>query len=120
MLRALKDLQACVIRATDGDLGHVKDVYFDRQQWVVRYLIVKTGSSLANRNVLISPFAIGQPDWTGKLLPVAITKEQARRVPTSTRIGRSRGSMKRGTSGIMAIPVIGAVSAPGVTASPRA
>lgn len=55
MLRTLKDLQGCAIRATDGDLGHVKDVYFDDQRWVVRYLIVKTGSPLASRKVLISP-----------------------------------------------------------------
>ena len=29
MLRTLKDLQGYAIRATDGDIGHVADVYFD-------------------------------------------------------------------------------------------
>jgi len=81
MLRTMKDLQGYAIRATDGDLGHVKDVYFDDQQWVVRYLIVETGSWLASRKVLISPFAIGQPDWAGKVLPVSITKEQVKNSP---------------------------------------
>ena len=44
MLRTMKDLQGYVIQATDGDIGHVKDVYFDDQQWVARYLVVETGS----------------------------------------------------------------------------
>jgi sporulation protein YlmC with PRC-barrel domain len=81
MLRTMKDLQGYAIRATDGDLGHVEDVYFDDRQWVVRYLIVETGSWLASRKVLISPFAIGQPDWNGKVLPVSITKEQVKDCP---------------------------------------
>jgi sporulation protein YlmC with PRC-barrel domain len=101
MLRTMKELQGYAIRATDGDLGHVKDVYFDDRQWVVRYLIVETGRWLASRKVLIAPFAIGQPDWTGKVLPISITKELVKAIPTSTRTGRSRGT-KCATLGTMA------------------
>ena len=81
MLRNMKDLEGYAIRATDGDIGHVKDVYFEDQRWVVRYLIVETGSWLSSRKVLISPFAIGRPDWPGKVLPVSITKEQVKNSP---------------------------------------
>jgi PRC-barrel domain len=81
MLRTMKDLECYAIQATDGDIGHVKDVYFDDQRWVVRYLVVETGNWLASRKVLISPFAIGPPDWTGKVLPVSITKEQVKSSP---------------------------------------
>ena len=59
MLRNLKDLQGYALRATDGDVGTVKDFYFDDDRWVVRYLVVETGSWLASRRVLISPFSIG-------------------------------------------------------------
>jgi len=55
--------------------------------WVVRYLIVETGSWLASRKVLISPFAIGQPDWTGKLLPVSITSNYSRPEPRAPVVG---------------------------------
>src|SRR6185312_85086 len=55
MLRTMKELQGYAIRATYGELGHVKDVYFDDRQWVVRYLIIETGSWLSSRKVLISP-----------------------------------------------------------------
>ena len=43
MLRSIKDMQEYAIRATDGPIGHVKDLYFDDEARVVRYLIVDTG-----------------------------------------------------------------------------
>ncbi len=81
MLRSTNDLQGYAIRATDGDIGHVEDFYFDDQAWVIRYLIVRTGSWLSNRNVLISPIAIGNPVGTQKVLPISITKEQVKKSP---------------------------------------
>ena len=81
MLRNIKELEGCAIGATDGPIGHVKDLYFDDGGWVVRYLVVETGRWLASRKVLISPIAVGQPDWAAKLLPVALTKEQVRESP---------------------------------------
>jgi len=62
MLRSMKDLEGYGIRATDGTIGHVKDFCFDDHTWVVRYLVVETGSWLSSRKVLISPIAIGHPD----------------------------------------------------------
>jgi len=101
VLHSIKKLEHCRILATDTEVGSVSDIYFDDARWVVRYLIVETGSWLASRKVLISPFAIGQPDWIGKVLPVSITKELVKAIPTSTRTGRSRGT-KCATLGTMA------------------
>lgn len=81
MLRSMKDLEGYAIGAIDGAIGHVKDFYLDDEGWVIRYLIVDTGAWLLSRSVLISPVAIGQPDWTQKLLPVSITKDQVRNSP---------------------------------------
>ncbi len=81
MLRNLDDLQDYAIRATDGDIGHVKDLYFDDQVWVIRYLVVETGSWLSSRKVLISPIAIGHPVWHERILPVSITREQVKNSP---------------------------------------
>ncbi|MCP8687518.1 PRC-barrel domain-containing protein [Marinobacterium sedimentorum] len=81
MLRSMKDLEDYAIRATDGIIGHVKDFYFDDEAWVIRYLVVDTGSWLSSRKVLISPIAIGHPNWTEKILPVSITKEQVQNSP---------------------------------------
>jgi hypothetical protein len=81
MLRSMKDLQDYVIRATDGIIGHVRDFYFDDEAWVVRYLVVDTGTWLSNRKVLISPIAIGHPNWMERELPVSITKKQVKNSP---------------------------------------
>jgi len=81
MLRTLQDLEKCTIGATDGDIGRVKDVYFDDHAWVVRYLIVETGSWTSSRKVLISPISIRTPDWPAHQLPVGITREQVKHSP---------------------------------------
>jgi len=81
MLRNTTDLEGYVIGATDGTIGHVKDFYFDDRAWVIRYLVVDTGAWLSSRSVLISPFAIGHPDWAERILPVSITKEKVKNSP---------------------------------------
>jgi uncharacterized protein YrrD len=81
MLRRLKDLEDCTIGATDGDIGKVEDFYFDDHAWVVRYLVVETGSWLSSRKVLISPISVRKHDWASHTLPVAITRAQVASSP---------------------------------------
>ena len=76
MMRNVKDLRGYAIRATDGVIGTVDDFYFDDEEWNIRYLVVDTGKWLSGRKVLISPSAIGSPDWMLQELPVALTKSQ--------------------------------------------
>src|SRR5476649_1400457 len=81
MLRSMKDLQDYAIHANDGNIGHVKDFYFDDQSWVIRYLVVDTGTWLSSRKVLISPVPIGRPDLAKKVIAASITKEQVKNSP---------------------------------------
>ena len=81
MLRSLKDLENYEIGAKDGAIGHVKDFYLDDRAWVVRYLIVDTGSWLSHRKVLISPMSLNEPNWLAKLLPTSITKDKVKNSP---------------------------------------
>jgi hypothetical protein len=81
MLRSMNDLENYAIDATDGTIGQVKDFYFDDIAWVIRYLVVDTGTWLSSRKVLISPIAIGHPNWTDRILPVSITKAQVTNSP---------------------------------------
>ncbi len=62
--------------ATDGEIGKVKDFYFDDVTWTVRYLVVETGSWFSNRKVLISPEALLACDWENETFPINLTKEQ--------------------------------------------
>lgn len=76
MLRNLTDLRGYTIRATDGDIGTVKDFYFDDEQWTLRYLVVDTGGWKSGRQVLISPLSLRHPELLDRLLPVSLTRAQ--------------------------------------------
>jgi len=59
MLQNTKQIYGRKLGATDGEIGHVKDFYFDDQTWTIRYLVVDTGSWLSGRQVLLTPHAFG-------------------------------------------------------------
>ena len=80
MLHNINDLFGFRIAAKDGDIGKVKDFYFDDETWTVRYLIVKTGPWFS-REVLISPEAVIDHSWEENIFYVDITKEQVRDSP---------------------------------------
>ena len=68
MLRSIKELYGKRLGTSDGDVGHVKDFYFDDQPWVIRYVFAETGTWLLRRLVLISPDAFGNFPQEGSLL----------------------------------------------------
>ena len=76
MHRAINSLLGYRMAAIDGRIGKVEDFYFDDQVWIIVYLIVKTGSWLSGRKVLISPVAliIGADHY--ETFPVTLTREQ--------------------------------------------
>jgi hypothetical protein len=76
MLRSIKQLFGSKLGALDGEIGHVKDFYFEDRHWVVRYVIADTGNWLPGRLVLLSPHAIGTLDPLEKILPVKLTRKQ--------------------------------------------
>ena len=76
MLRSVKQLYGDKLGASDGEIGHVKDFYFDDQNWAVRYLVADTGTWLSGRKVLISPHALGSLEQAGKVLRVNLTRKQ--------------------------------------------
>ena len=82
MLANTTRLKGLVIRATDGEIGTADQVYFDDESWAIRYLTVKTGGWLEDREVLMSPFSVTNVDWPAKRLDVALTKKQVKDSPS--------------------------------------
>jgi hypothetical protein len=82
MLRSVNQLYGDKLGSSDGEIGQVKDFYFDDQQWVVRYLVADTGSWLTGRKVLISPHAFGSLHQAGKVLVVNLTRKQIEDSPS--------------------------------------
>lgn len=82
MLRSLKQLYGNKLGASDGEIGHVKDFYFDDQNWAIRYLVADTGSWLPGRLVLLSPYSLGRLDQAEKILRVNLTRKQIEDSPS--------------------------------------
>jgi hypothetical protein len=81
MLRSMKDLHGFTIGATDGDIGSVKEFYFDDVSYTVRYAVVDTGAWLSDRKVLLSPIAFRGMDWEHSKVQVTITRAQVKDSP---------------------------------------
>jgi hypothetical protein len=81
MLQTINQLYGIKLGASDGEIGHVKDFYFDDQNWAVRYVVADTGSWLPGRQVLISPHAFGSLHEAGKHLLVNLTRKQIENSP---------------------------------------
>jgi hypothetical protein len=80
MLRRLQEINGYTLRATDGEIGRTQDFYFDDQHWVVRYMVVSTGTWLG-REVLIAPQAITQVSWDDQAISLSLNKGQVERSP---------------------------------------
>jgi sporulation protein YlmC with PRC-barrel domain len=81
MKHKVRDLRGYTLGASDGEIGKVKEAYFEDDTWKVRYLVVETGRWLSGRTVLIPPAALIKGDWHNKSIAVNLTKEQIKNSP---------------------------------------
>ena len=81
MLFSFEDLHGYGIHATDGDIGSVRDVYFEDTSSIVRYLMIDTGSWLPGRRVLLAPAAFGAVDHSGQAISTGLTRRQVKDSP---------------------------------------
>jgi hypothetical protein len=58
MLFAVSGLEGCPVKASDGEVGKVKDFLFDDRTWKIRWMAVEAGHWLPGRRVFIHPSAI--------------------------------------------------------------
>jgi hypothetical protein len=81
MLFNASELEGFSIHATDGTIGDVNHFYFDDEIWMVRYLVVDTGTWLSGRRVLIPRFSIDHIDRRGRTVWVRLTCSQVENAP---------------------------------------
>lgn len=81
MLRSVKQLKGSRINASDDQIGRIDEAYFDDEAWAIRYLVVDTGTWLTGRKVLISPYSIKTPITEGRIIDVALTRDQVKNSP---------------------------------------
>ncbi len=83
MLNKAKTLNSYKLDSLDGEIGKVKEFYFDDRYWTIRYLVADTaGSWLMGRQVLISPYALVAVIKEEQHIAVDLTKIQIERSPS--------------------------------------
>ena len=81
MFYNVKALKGFKLGGIDGEIGKVRDLYFDDRHWTVRYLVADTGAWLTRRQVLISPYALGSIEKEAKTIEISLTREQIENSP---------------------------------------
>ena len=81
MLRSLKQLYGEKLGATDGEIGTIKDFYFDQEHWTIRYLVADTGDWLAGRKVLLSTHSLASRPASGKVIHVSLARKKIEKSP---------------------------------------
>ena len=82
MLYKIKTLKGYKLDSRDGEIGKVKELYFDDRYWTIRYLVVDTGNWLTGRQVLISPYALTGVDKNEQCITINLTKKQIEDSPS--------------------------------------
>jgi len=82
MLVQSKTLKGYTLHATDGEIGTVKEFYFDNRHWTVRYLVAETGNWLTSRKVLLSPYSLNHVVQENRDISVNLTRKQIENSPS--------------------------------------
>jgi sporulation protein YlmC with PRC-barrel domain len=82
MLIKAKTLKGYKLNGLDGEVGKVKEFYFDDQHWAIRYLVADTGNWLTGSQVLISPYALVAVNKEAEHINIDLTKKQIEDSPS--------------------------------------
>ncbi len=82
MLIKATTLKGYTLNSLDGEIGRVKEFYFDDRHWTIRYLVADTGNWLTGRQVLISPHALISVDKQAQHISISLTRKQIEDSPS--------------------------------------
>lgn len=76
MLRSCKSLEGYSLHAIDGEIGHLKTLHFNDEDWSIKYLVVDLGGLWNEKKVLLLPSASYEFSWIEQNISVKLTREQ--------------------------------------------
>ena len=80
-LRSTNEVEGYKVPADDGSVGKVEDFIVDDEEWIIRYVIVDTGSWLTGRKVMIAPDWIESIDWFAGKASVSMNRKAIEESP---------------------------------------
>ena len=81
MLHSLNAIRGHAIHASDGEIGSLRDVYFDDRSTLLRYFVVDTGTWLPGKRVLLVPAVVGGIDAERGEIVTGLTRQQVEDSP---------------------------------------
>ncbi len=83
MIRTMLELTDFELRAADGPLGPLQDLYFEDVEWVVRYLTADVSAWLPGLTVLLAPSALDSVDREHRTMRTRFDRRQMQNSPTA-------------------------------------
>jgi uncharacterized protein YrrD len=81
MKTSFNEFSEFAVHARDGEIGRIKDFYFDDVSWRLRYLVVDTRKWLGGRLALLSPQAVESLNLTRRELRLTLDRAQVEAAP---------------------------------------
>jgi hypothetical protein len=105
MFNRSKALKGYKLNSTDGEIGKVKEFYFDDRYWTIRYLIADTGNWLTDRQVLISPYSLVAVNMKEQHINIDLTKQQIENCPSLSSDKPVSRQFEEGYCGYYGLPI---------------
>lgn len=80
-LQSTNELTTYRVHASDGNIGHVRDLLVEDHTWAIRYLVVETGHWWHGESVLIPPAWISEVNWDASEFRSARTRQAVSDAP---------------------------------------
>ena len=117
MVLSVNDMIGYDVRAENGDVGKIDDVYFEDATSSIRYVVVDAGGWLSDRKVLLAPAAFGNLAPAERTIVTALTRQQVKDSPaveTDKPVSRQQEELLHGHYGWT--PYWEGAMAPGIAA----
>jgi sporulation protein YlmC with PRC-barrel domain len=80
-LGSFQELRAFGLRATDGDIGEVKDLFVNPEDWQITHLVADAKKWWPGGDVVIDVSFVDAVVWEDDMVAVEMTKEQVKNSP---------------------------------------
>jgi hypothetical protein len=80
-LRSTVRFKENIVRASDGEIGHIADILVDPEHWTVPLLEIATRNWLPGRKVLLAPGLVEAIDWFERAVTFRRTRAEIEASP---------------------------------------
>lgn len=80
-LRSVRAVAGYLVRAVDGEIGHVEDFVLDDAAWVIRYVVVDTRDWWPGKRVLVAAAWVSWLSWIELAVHADVRRDAIRGAP---------------------------------------